>query len=272
MLEKKLVVIRGGGDIASGIACRLFNSGFRVIILEIAKPSAIRRKVSFCQAVYENQVFVQGICGKLVKTIDEALHLTENGFIPVIIDENLNSLKKITSYILIDAILAKRNLGTTIDLASVVIGVGPGFTAGIDVDAVVETKRGHHLGEVILTGSAQPNTGIPGIIGGYGIERVIKSPQAGVVTIIKDIGSLVNSGDTVALVDGLEVKTQISGVVRGMIQDGYHVTENMKMADVDSRGNVSHCFSVSDKARAVAGGVLEAIMYLVNKNYYLKSS
>lgn len=269
MLDKDLVVIRGGGDIASGIACRLFNSGFKVLILEISNPSVIRRKVSFAQAVYENEVFVQGIRGKLVRKLDEALLLSEHNLIPVLIDGELKNFKNNKPNILVDAILAKKNLGISIDMASVVIGVGPGFTAGVDVDAVIETQRGHELGRVILNGSAEPNTGIPGNVGGYGLERVIKSPKGGIVRIIKDIGSIVESGDTIAIVDGIEVKTKIGGVVRGMIQDGYHVTAGMKMADIDPRANVDNCFSISDKARAVGGGVLEAILYFTkfkNKN------
>jgi len=265
MIDKGLVVLRGGGDIASGIACRLFNAGFKVVIVEIAEPTVIRRRVSFAQAVYENEVNVEGICGKLANTLEEAMVLSEHDVIPVFIDAELENFKNKRPYVLVDAILAKKNLGITMDTASVVIGVGPGFTAGIDVDAVVETQRGHDLGRIILRGSAQPNTGIPGNIGGYSLERVIKSPVEGNVRIIKDIGSIVESGETLATVNGVEVKTKISGVVRGMIQDGHYVLKDMKMADVDPRANVDNCFSISDKARSIGGGVLEAILYFTNK-------
>lgn len=265
MFDKSFVVIRGGGDIASGIAFRLFNAGFKVLILEISNPSLIRRKVSFAQAVYEKQVYVEGICGMCVDTLEEALVLSEDNIIPVLVDEKLYNFKNEKPFILVDAILAKKNIGTKIDMAEVVIGVGPGFSAGVDVDAIIETQRGHNLGRVILKGSAQPNTGIPGIICGYGEERVLRSPKEGNIRIIKDIGTVVESGEIVAEVDGTEIKATISGVVRGMIQSGYHVTKNMKIADVDPRSNIEYCYSISDKALAVGGGVLEAILYLTKK-------
>jgi xanthine dehydrogenase accessory factor len=266
MLDKGIVCLRGGGDLATGIACRLFNAGFKVLISEISEPTVIRREVSFAQAVYEKEVFVEGICCRLAYSMSEALILMEGHVIPVIVDGDMKNFKNNKPYILVDAILAKRNLGTSLDMASIVIGVGPGFTAGLDVDAVVETKRGHDLGKVILHGTAIPDTGIPGNIGGYSIERVLKSPKAGTLRIVRDIGSIVEEGDTVAVVDGTEVRTRISGVVRGMIQEGYEVHENMKIADVDPRAVVCSCFSISDKARSVGGGVLEAILYLENKS------
>jgi xanthine dehydrogenase accessory factor len=266
MLDKRTVVIRGGGDMASGIACRLFNAGFKVMIAEISEPSVIRRKVSFAQAIYEKEVFVEGICGRLAVSMGEAMVLLERNVIPVIVDKDMSNFKNNKPFILVDAILAKTNFGTSTDMANVVIGVGPGFTAGKDVDAVVETKWGHDLGKVILSGSAEPNTGIPGNIGGYSLERVIKSPEEGVVNIIREIGSIVESGDVIATVDGVDVLTEIGGVVRGMIQDGYRVSMDMKMADIDPRAVVDNCFSISDKARSVGGGVLEAVMYLTNRN------
>lgn len=265
MDNERIVVVRGGGDIATGIACRLFNSGFKVVIFETNQPSVIRRKVAFAQAVYENEVTVQGIKGKLVNIWDEALKTAQQDVIPVLVDDKMIYIADNKPYVLVDSILAKKNIGTTKDMAQFVIGVGPGFTAGVDVDAVVETQRGHYLGEVILNGTSIPNTGVPGSIGGYSVERVIKSPCEGRVKILRDIGSFVESGDTVALVDGIEVKTQIGGIVRGMIQDGYYVYNNMKMGDVDPRGIARYCYEISDKARAISGGVLEAILYLTNK-------
>jgi xanthine dehydrogenase accessory factor len=191
MLDKSTVVIRGGGDMASGIACRLFNVGFKVLISEISEPTVIRRKVSFAQAVYEKEVFVEGICGRLADSMSEALILLEGRVIQVIVDGDMKNFKNNKPYIPVDAILAKRNLGTSLDMASIVIGVGPGFTAGLDVYAVVETKRGHDLSKVILRGTAIPDTGIPGNIGGYSIERVLKSPKAGTLRTVRDIGSIV---------------------------------------------------------------------------------
>lgn len=267
MFDKNFVVIRGGGDIASGIAFRLFNAGFKVLILEISKPSLIRRKVSFAQAVYDKKIYVEEICAILSGTLDEALSLSEDNTIPVLVDEELNNFKNDRPFILVDAILAKKNIGTKRDMADVVIGVGPGFTAGVDVDAVIETQRGNDLGNVIIEGSAQPNTGIPGVICGYGQERVLRSPKEGNIRIIKDIGSVVERGEIVAEVDGTEIKSSISGVVRGMIQNGYHVTKNMKIADVDPRLNIEYCYKISDKAHAVGSGVLEAILHLTKQNY-----
>jgi len=266
MLEKNIAVIRGGGDLATGIACRLHNAGIRVVITEIGKPTVIRRTVSFAQAVYEGEACVEGIRARLAGSLSEAAMIRKQGAIPVIVDEDMRSFRGTKPYMLVDAILAKRNLGTTRRMADIVIGVGPGFTAGVDVDAVVETMRGHDLGRVILEGSAKPNTGIPGSISGYSTERVLRSPKEGRVKIVRDIGSLVQKGDVLALVDGAEIRTEIGGVVRGMIQEGFMVSAGMKMADVDPRGEPSSCFTVSDKARSVGGGVLEALMHMNNLN------
>jgi xanthine dehydrogenase accessory factor len=266
MLDRNTVVLRGGGDLASGIACRLHNAGFKVLITEIGEPTLIRRTVSFAQAVYTREASVEGITARLAGSLVEALMLQRKGIIPVIVDEDMSSFRGRKPHMLVDAILAKRNLGTRIGMADIVVGVGPGFTAGADADAVVETMRGHDLGRVILRGSARPNTGIPGSIGGYSAERVIRAPKEGNVRIIRDIGSLVKSGDVLALVDGAEARTEIDGVVRGMIQEGFRVCKGMKMADVDPRGDAGSCFTVSDKARSVGGGVLEALMQLDNIN------
>jgi len=266
MLDKKLIVIRGGGDIASGIASKLYNAGFKVLIAEIKKPTVIRRKVSFADAVYEKEVFIEGISGKLANDISDALKMIEDKIIPIIIDPCMTYFRQDRPYILVDSIIAKKNIGTSLEMATIVIGVGPGFTAGVDVNAVVESKRGHYLGKVLLQGTAEPNTGIPGNIEGFTEERVIWAQNEGEIKIIKDIGSIVKSGDTIALIDKTEVKSKINGIVRGMIRDGYYVNRGMKIADIDPRKKTSYCYSISDKARAIGGGVLEAILYFINKN------
>lgn len=261
MLDKTIVVLRGGGDIASGIAIRLQYSGFNVITIEIEKPSNIRRKVSFAEAVYEKDVLIQGIHGKLARNLDDALALMKNDVIPVLVDPKLNYFRKNKPYILVDSILAKKNLGTSLDMASIVIGIGPGFNAGIDVDSVIESKRGHYLGSVILRGETEPNSGIPGNVEGFTEERIIRALCEGEVQIIHDIGSIVKAGETIAIINGVNIKSKLNGVVRGMIRDGYYVNKGMKMGDIDPRSNINYCFSISDKARAIGGGVLEAILY-----------
>lgn len=256
----KTVIIRGAGDIATGIGWRLHRSGYRVLHLDIQKPLSIRRTVSFSQAIYDKKVEVEGVIGVKVKDIKEVKEIWEKGNIPVLIDEKGESIKKINPDIVIDAILAKKNLGTTLDMAKKVIGVGPGFEVEKDVHLIVETMRGHYLGKVIEEGSAIPNTGEPGSIGGYSTERVIYSPGSGKIIHSKSIGDIVKKGDLLGRVKNLEIKASIDGVLRGLIQEGTEVKEGLKIADIDPRAKVEHCFTISDKGRAIAGGVLEAIL------------
>lgn len=258
---RETVVVRGAGDLATGIGHRLHRSGFNVLMLEIEKPLVIRRTVSYAQAVYDGEIVINGVKGVMVKSREEIATAWDREEIPVLVDENADIVSEIETRIVVDAILAKKNLGTTIDMAEIVIGVGPGFTAGVDVDAVVETKRGHYLGSVILDGAAIPNTGIPGTIGGYDKERVIHSPADGIIENVAKIGDVVEVGDTIAKIGETDVKAEIPGVLRGLIQNGIEVYNGLKIADIDPRGEVDHCFTISDKARAIAGGVLEAIMY-----------
>lgn len=265
MFENLLVVVRGGGDIATGIIHRLYMAGFRVIVLEIEKPSHIRRKVAFAQAVYDEEIEIDGIKSKHVNEFSEALHCLEEGIIPVMIDQEGEIIKNNEINVVVDAILAKKNLGTTREMADSVIGVGPGFTVGKDVDAIIESNRGHNLGRVILGGSAEPNTGIPGNIQGFAEERVVRGIGEGEIKIVKDIGSLVEKGDVLANIQDKKVKAKIDGVVRGMINDGFYVSNGMKIGDIDPRGIERNCFTISDKARAIGGGVLEAICYLLNR-------
>jgi len=257
-----IVIIRGGGDIATGVAHRLHRSGFKVLVLEIAKPTVIRRTVSFAQAIFDCETVVEGVKALRVNNKEEINRCWEDGNIPVIIDENLNILKEIKADVLVDAILAKKNLGTTKDLAPITIGLGPGFEAGVDVDVVIETNRGHYLGSVIFEGFAEPNSGVPGLINGYGIERVVRSPANGIIRHRLKIGDLVKKDEIIAYVNQVPVKAPIDGVLRGLIMEELEVYEGMKIGDVDPRGVKEYCYSISEKARAIGGGVLEAILYL----------
>lgn len=258
---RRLVVVKGGGDIATGIIHRLFRSGFDIVITELDKPTVIRRTVSFAEAVYTGTASVEGVEVRLTNKADIGKVLAL-GKVPVVIDPNASLVQSLKPWALVDAILAKKNTGTSISDASVVIGIGPGFTAGQDVHAVVETMRGHDLGRVITRGTAIPNTGIPGNIGGYTRERVIKAPKDGIFLAQRKIGDIVNKNDVVAYVDKMPVKAEIPGVLRGILQDGLPVYAGMKVGDVDPRCRQEHCFSISDKARAVGGGALEALLWL----------
>lgn len=261
--RKNLVIIRGGGDIATGTIYKLFQCGFPMIVLEISNPSCIRRTISFCEAVFEHEVTVEGVKAQKVSSIQEAFESYQENIVPVMIDPEGRMIKELSPFVVIDAILAKKNLGTAMDNAPIVIGVGPGFSAGKDVHAVVETKRGHNLGRVIYDGEAAPNTGIPGVIAGYGKERVIHAPYEGILHIEKQIGDTVERGDVIATIDGKPVFATISGIVRGMLREGYHANQGLKMADIDPRlDEKENCHHISDKARCVAGGVLEAVLHL----------
>lgn len=261
-MNRGLVIVRGGGDIASGTIHRLTKCGFRVIVLEIEKPTVIRRTVSFASAIYENEITIEGVKGVRVDSIQEAIDKLDDKVVPVLVDECFESIDKLHPDIVIDAILAKKNLGTKREMAPIVIGLGPGFIADKDVHAVIETNRGHNLGKVIYDGETEKNTGIPGNIEGYSWERVIRSPGIGITITKAKIGDIVEKGDCVGCVDDLPVLAPISGVVRGLIKSDIKVTQNFKIGDVDPRGKIDHCFTISDKARAVAGGVLEAILTL----------
>lgn len=261
--KKNLIIVRGGGDIATGTIYKLYQSRFPILVLEIENPSCIRRTISFCEAVFDKEVEVEDVTAKCAATLEEAFLIYKEGKIPVMIDAKGSIIQEVHPPVVVDAILAKKNLGTKIADAPVVIGVGPGFYAGRDVNAVVETQRGHNLGRVIYEGEAAPNTGIPGMIAGYAKERVIHAPAAGKLHIIRQIGDIVESGDTIADIEGIPVKTVISGVLRGMIREGYLVKKGLKIADVDPRiKEQENCYHISDKARCVAGGVLEAILHL----------
>ena len=262
---KNLIIFRGGGDLATGSIYKLKKSGFPVLILETANPSAIRRNVAFCEAVYQGSQTVEDMTCFLANSPEQAEAFLREGRLAVLVDPQGGSIPRLKPLAVVDAILAKKNLGTSRNMAPITVALGPGFEAGVDVDAVVETKRGHHLGRVLWKGSAAPNTGIPGIIGGYGRERVIHCPAKGILRNVKKITDIVSRGETIALVETengtVPVKATLDGILRGLIRDGYPVDVGFKMADIDPRGEeLGNCFTISDKARCIAGGVLEAIL------------
>lgn len=255
------VLVRGAGDLASGVIGKLHQCGFKVAAVEIELPTVIRRTVSFAQAVFDGEVMVEGMRG--VRTHwENAEKIWQAGCIPIVVDPKLEGLALFPFDVVVDAIIAKRNLGTQIEMAPIVIGLGPGFEAGADVHAVIETMRGHNLGRVIYQGMAEPDTAIPGLIGGFAGERVMRAPKEGLYRPLAAIGDLVKEEQVIAEVDGAPVAATISGVLRGQLQDGLFVTKGFKVADVDPRAAIEHCFTFSDKARSIAGGVLEAILHL----------
>ena len=301
IIKKNLLIIcRGAGDLATGIIHRLHRAGHRVIALETDYPAAIRRQVSFCEAVYDGSAAVEGVTARLVPALADAETDTETysgendtpaahivsekwdssaieavleaGEVPLLIDQKGESIALLKPDVVVDAIIAKKNLGTTINMAPLVIGVGPGFTAGQDVHLVIESMRGHNLARIITDGMAQPNTGVPGNIAGFTSERVIHAPAAGYIYDVRKIGDIVQKGDEIAriypdkgsydnkLSEYVPVNATITGIIRGLIREGYYFKEGFKIADIDPReGELSNCFTISDKARSIAGSVLEAV-------------
>jgi xanthine dehydrogenase accessory factor len=261
-----IVLIRGAGEMASGVAYRLHRSHFKICMLEIPHPIAVRREVSFCEAVYNSEKEVEGVWAKSVSTKEKIASIWKREEIPIIVDPDGTGVRHfLKPDVLIDAIMAKKNLGTRMNDAPLVIGLGPGFTAGKDVHVVIETNRGHDLGKVILNGTAESDTGIPGVIGGFAVERVLRTIKKGIFHPHKSIGERVNKGSVVAVVDDFPVIAGISGVIRGLLREGIEVKKGMKVGDVDPRGKKEVCFTISDKARAIGGGVLEAILYWFNR-------
>ncbi len=262
MKEHPLVLIRGAGDLASGIALRLFHAGFFIVMTDLPRPTAIRRSVAFSEAVRLGECRVEEVEARRAGNPEEAKEILKQGRIPVAADPGKEMISALKPSVVVDAILAKKNLGTLIGDAPIVIGVGPGFTAGEDCHAVVETKRGHTLGRVILQGSALRDTGIPGVIEGFGKERVLRAPAEGEFRPLVEIGTLVTKGESVAMVGDTPVSATIDGMLRGILPEGTAVFSGMKCGDIDPRGNRADWRTVSDKALAVGGGVLEAILRL----------
>ena len=279
MNKKILIICRGGGDLATGIVHRLFRAGFPVLVLETDRPAAIRRQVSFSEAVYDGTATVEGVTAERIASADRASvnHVLEEGRVPLLVDPEGSSIPLLKPDIVVDAIIAKKNLGTAKEMAPLVIGVGPGFTAGEDVDLVVESMRGHNLARIFTTGSALPNTGIPGNIGGFTKERVLHAEAAGYMKNIRQIGDIVEKGEEIARIyekmteEGIfsgsyvSVEASISGIIRGLIREGYHFQKGFKIADIDPReSELANCFTISDKARSIGGSVLEAVCGYVN--------
>lgn len=263
--RKDLVIIRGGGDLGTGIAHKLFTSGYKVVILEVEKPLAVRRAVSFCEAVYEGEKEVEGIKGVLARNIEDIYRTINRGYIPVFVDREAQVVKRLNPMVLVDAIMAKKNVGTSRDMAPITIAIGPGFEAGEDVDLVVESNRGPDLGKIIYSGKAQENTGVPGDIMGYTTERVLRAPCDGIIRSFFKIGDMVNKGDVLGKVGELDVVATIDGVLRGMIRDGLYVKKGLKIGDIDPRGIKDYVFTISDKAKIIGDGVLKAIECLREK-------
>jgi xanthine dehydrogenase accessory factor len=272
MDKTMLVVIKGAGDLASGIALRLFYAGFSPVMTEIRAPTAVRRTVCFSEAVYNGRARVEDVTALLVRTANEISACIARKEIALFVDEKAEIVRRIRPAAVVDAIMAKRNTGTNIADAQTVVGVGPGFVAGHDCHAVVETSRGHTLGRVIYEGAAKPNTGIPGNIGGYTVERLLRANADGIFVARKHIGDVARRGETVAeivpekggstrSVEPVPLVAAIDGILRGILPSGFPVSQGMKAGDIDPRCERDHCFTVSDKALAVAGGVLEALLH-----------
>ena len=265
-MNNDLIVVRGGGDIATGTIHKLYRCGFKIVILEIENPSSIRRAVCFSEAIYDKKTIVENVVCEKANNIDEIYSILNEGNIPVIVDPYGDYIEKLNPSVVIDAILAKKNLGTNKNMAPITIALGPGFYASKDVDIVIETMRGHNLGRIIENGYAKENTGIPGEIKGVSKERVIYSPTSGIISNVKNIGDIVKQGETIAYIDGNEVNATINGVLRGIIRDKSYVKSKLKIADIDPREEqVKNSYTISDKARTIAGGVLEAVLYLNQK-------
>ena len=261
-----VVGIKGAGEMASGVAWRLWQANIhRIFMLEIPRPLAVRREVSFCEALYEDRKDVDGVTASRVEGPDAIAGAWAEGTIPVLVDPRWETIGRIGPPVVIDAILAKKNLGTTMQEAPLVIGLGPGFSAGKDVHIVIETNRGHNLGRLILSGAAEANTGIPGEIGGYAAERVLRAPRGGIFRTVRHIGEMVRRDDTVGDVAGEELRAGIDGMIRGLLKEGTEAPQGMKLGDIDPRGKREYCFTVSDKALAIGGAALEAILRTYNQ-------
>ena len=259
-LNDLVILIRGAGEMATGVAHRLASCRFKVCMTETSNPQAVRREVAFSEAIFDREKDVEGIRAKLVESPDHISEVWKDKKIPILIDPDAKVKDLLKPDVLIDATLSKKNLGTKITDALLVIGLGPGFHAGNAVHLVIETNRGHNLGIIISNGEAEPNTGIPGPVAGYTEERVIRAPKEGKFKALKMIGDDVKANENVGMVGNVEVRSRIAGVIRGLLRDGSEVWKGMKLGDVDPRGIKDHCYTISDKARTISGGVLQAIL------------
>jgi xanthine dehydrogenase accessory factor len=264
-LNERVIAIKGAGEMASAVAWRIYMANLRsIFMMETAMPLAVRREVSFCEAVHCGSKTVEGVEAVKAGTAEDIPRMWRLGKVAVIIDPEWQTLKRIKPDVVVDAILAKQNLGTRKDDAHLVIGLGPGFVAGGDVHLVIETNRGHHLGRLISSGSAEPNTGIPGPVGGVAAARVLRAPAAGEFKSTRNIGEAVRQGEVIGCVGETEVVAGTDGVLRGLMRTPAWVPKGIKLGDIDPRGEAGFCYTISDKARAVAGSVLEAILRTFN--------
>ncbi|MBU1154994.1 MAG: EF2563 family selenium-dependent molybdenum hydroxylase system protein [Proteobacteria bacterium] len=259
------VLIRGAGEMASGAAYRLAHAGFHVLMTEISRPLAVRRAVSYCEAVYDGSKIVEGRTARLIQSPEEAEELWTRAELPVIVDPHMTCRAAIRPMVIVDALVAKRNTGLTKGMAPLTIGLGPGFHAPDQVDLAIETNRGHNLGRLISLGSPEPNTGVPGNIAGYTSQRVLRSPAAGVFETDLDLGERVRAGQVVARVSGQAVEAKVEGILRGLLRPGAEVIPGTKVGDVDPRGQIEYLHTISEKARALGGSVLEGIMAAFNR-------
>jgi len=257
---KTLVLIKGAGDLASGVAFRLHRAGFPVVMTELPHPLVVRRAVAFAEAVYAGETQVEGIVARRAESADQAPALVAQGVIPIFVDPDGRLVSVLRPQVLVDGVMAKRNTGTRISDAPLVIALGPGFTAGVDCHAVIETNRGHYLGRVLWNGTAEPDTKEPAPVAGFRAQRVLRAPCDGVLRARKAIGDWVKAGEVVAQVGHCEIVAPFDGFLRGLIHDGVRVSAGLKVGDVDPRARREHCFTISDKSLAVGGGVLEAIL------------
>jgi xanthine dehydrogenase accessory factor len=260
------VVIRGGGDLGSGIIHRLHRCGMRVLILEVAQPLVVRRTVAFAQAVIDGRCELEGVTAIKVDSLDEARSAWQQGMVPVLVDPKMSCLEDLKPDALVDATLAKRDTGLRIGMAPITIALGPGFVAGKHADVVIETNRGHDLGRLIFKGTAEPDTGAPAPVMGFANERVLRAPCAGIIEHVLDIGRDVKMGEVICRVSGVDVCAAFDGVIRGLIMHGRQVPAGLKIGDVDPRPIHEHCYTISDKARALGGSVLEAVLMLSRDN------
>ena len=264
-IKDLVIAVKGAGEMATGTACRLFQANFkRIFMMETFFPMAVRRRVSFSEAIHDGKILVEGVCAEKVSGTDEFQRVWENHCIPVMTDPAWKSIKEIRPHVVIDAIIAKKNLGTNLSEAPLVIGLGPGFEAGKDVHMAIETNRGHNLGRIILNGCPEPNTGIPGNTGGYTHERVLRAPCKGRFHSVLDIGASLKKGQVAGFVDHTPVKALIDGILRGQIRNNTMVTDKLKIGDIEPRGKLDYCDTISEKARAIGGSVLEAILRKYN--------
>ena len=269
-MKNNLIVVRGGGDLATGVIHCLWRAGLKVLVLEIPHPAAIRRQVSLCECVYQGEATVEDMTAVLIRDISEMEAVWAAKKVPVLVDPKGECLETLKPAVVVDAIIAKVNMGTSRSMAPFTVALGPGFVAGEDVDVVIETSRGHKLGRVIKEGSAKANTGIPGIIGGYGKERVMHSPAEGILRNVNAIGDIVEAGTEIAYIETAEGKVPvlatITGIIRGLIRDQYPVTKGFKIADIDPRKEeLENCWLISDKARCIAGSVLMEVCGFLNR-------